>query len=136
MKKVCEVSTWNYVKKAPGFIGETSIFSEVDSRELRLLHEDHTNLDIPMNYEKFKLVNVNHSNPKAIEPRKVKVDKPQVNFEKTPSRKTSQSELNVQKEIESYTAGGIGIYPCTTPSCKWPSASMFESAKCEKCSKE
>jgi hypothetical protein len=134
LKKVCEVSTWNYVKKTPGFIGETSTFSGNSIRDLRLLHEGHSTLDIPTNYENFKLVNVNHVNPKAIEARKITADKPQDNYEKTPPRSASQPVLNVQKNFEPYTAGGIGIYPCTTPSCKWPSSSMFESARCEKCS--
>ena len=136
LNKVCEVSTWNYVKKAPGFIGETETYSGVNSRELRLLHEGHSTLDIPTNYENFTLVHVNHVNPKAIESRKVTSDKSHDKDEKNPPKKASQPILKVQKKTEPYTAGGIGIYPCTTPSCKWPSASMFESAKCEKCSKE
>jgi len=136
LQKVCEVSTWNYVKKAPGFIGETNAYSGIDTRELRLLHEGHSTLDIPTNYENFKLVNVNHVNPKAIEARKVSADKSRDDDKKSPSRKTPQPDLNVQKKIESYTAGGIGIYPCTTPSCKWPSASMFESVQCENCRKQ
>jgi hypothetical protein len=136
LHKVCEVSTWNYVKKAPGFIDETNAFSGTGARELRLLHEGHSTQDIPTNYENFKLVNVNHVNPKAIEARKVTASEPHDKYEKTPPKKASQPALNVQKKIAPYTAGGIGIYPCTTPSCKWPSASMFESVKCEKCSKE
>jgi hypothetical protein len=136
LKKVCEVSTWNYVKKAPGFIGETNTYSGIDTRELRLLHESHSTIDIPTNYENFKLVNVNHVNPKAIEARKITTDKSQGSYEKTTPRKTSKPIFNAQQKIKPYTAGGIGIYPCTTPSCKWPSASMFESTRCEKCSKE
>ena len=136
MQKVCEVSTWNYVVKAPGFIREINAFSEINPRDLRLLHESHSTLDIPANYENFKLVQINHANPKATEVRKVAFDKSQDGDQKTPPKKASQPILKVQEKIEPYTAGGIGIYPCTTPSCKWPSASMFESTKCEKCSKE
>ena len=135
LHKVCEVSTWNYVKKAPGFLGETNAYSGIDTRELRLLHESHSNLDTPTNYENFKLVTVNHVNPKAIEARKVSAEKSKDHIEKSPSRKTPQPDLNGQKKIEPYTSGGIGIYPCTTPSCKWPSASMFESVQCVNCRK-
>jgi hypothetical protein len=131
LQKVCEVSTWNYVKKAPGFIGETNAYSGIDTRELRLLHEGHSILDIPTNYENFKLVNINHVNPKAIEGRVISANRTQ-----GPPKKESKSPLKTPKKVEPYTAGGIGIYPCTTPSCKWPSASMFESVRCEKCSKE
>ena len=53
MQKVCAVSTWNYVVKAPGFIRETNAFSEINPRDLRLLHESHNSLDIPANYENF-----------------------------------------------------------------------------------
>ena len=53
MQKVCAVSTWNYVVKAPGFIRETNAFSEINPRDLRLLHESHSTLDIPANYENF-----------------------------------------------------------------------------------
>ena len=136
MAKVCEVSTWNYVVKAPGFIRETKAFIGTDSRELRLLHESHSTLDIPANYENFKLVQINHINPKATEGRTVTSGKSEDLGQKVPPKKSHEPVLNVQKKIEPYTAGGIGIYPCTTPSCKWPSASMFESVKCEKCSKE
>ena len=136
LQKVCEVSTWSYVKKAPGFIGETNAYSGIDTRELRLLHEGDSTLDIPTNYENFKLVNVNHVNPKAIEARKVSAEKSQDSVQVPSLKKSSQPVLKAQKKIEPYTAGGIGIYPCSTPSCKWPSASMFESVKCEKCNKE
>ena len=135
MEKVCEVSTWNYVVKAPGFIRETKAFTGTDSRELRLLHESHSTLDVPPNYENFKLARVNHVNPKATEVRMVTSGKSEDLEQKVPPKKSPEPVLNVQKKIEPYTAGGIGIYPCTTPSCKWPSTSMFESAKCEKCSK-
>ena len=131
LQKVCEVSTWNYVKKAPGFIGETNAYSGIDTRELRLLYEGHSTLDIPTNYENFKLVNINHVNPKAIEARVISANRTQ-----GPPKKESKSPLKTPKKVEPYTAGGIGIYPCSTPSCKWPSASMFESVRCEKCSKE
>jgi hypothetical protein len=103
---------------------------------LRLLHESHGTLDIPPNYENFKLARVNHVNPKATEGRTVTSGKSEDLEQKVPLKKSPEPVLNFQKKIEPYTAGGIGIYPCTTPSCKWPSASMFESAKCEKCSKE
>jgi len=131
LHKVCEVSTWNYVVKAPGFIRETDKFSEIKSRDLRLLYENHSTLEIPANYENFKLVNINHVNPKAIEGRVISANRTQ-----GPPKKESKSPLKTPKKVEPYTAGGIGIYPCTTPSCKWPSASMFESVRCEKCSKE
>jgi hypothetical protein len=136
MHKVCEVSTWNYVVKTPGFIRESNAFSGINSRELRLLHENHRILEIPHNYENFKLAKINHVNPKAIESRRVAADRSQDSGTKIIPTKPSKADLNVQQEIEPYTSGGIGIYPCTTPSCKWPSASMFASSKCEKCSKE
>jgi hypothetical protein len=136
MQKVCEVSTWNYVVKTPGFIREANNFSEMNSRDLRLLHESHSILDAPVNYQNFKLVQINHVNPKASEAQSVSANKPQDKYEKASPKKVSQPASNVQKKITPYTAGGIGIYPCTTPSCKWPSASMFESIECEKCSIE
>jgi hypothetical protein len=135
LHRVCEVSTWNYVKKAPGFIRETNAFSGVNLRDLRLLHETHSTLDFPPDYEKFRLVHINHVNPKATEARIKSGDKNQNLERKTSPKKTTQPQSNGQKVIEPYTEGGIGIYPCSTPSCKWPSASMFESVKCEKCSK-
>lgn len=136
IQKVCEVSTWNYVVKAPGFIRETNTFSGQNSRDLRLLHENHSTLDIPANYENFKFVQINHVNPGVFEDRKLTSDKFQDSDQKIPPKKSSKPVLNVQKIIKPYTAGGIGIYPCTTTSCKWPSASMFESISCEECSKE
>lgn len=134
--KVCEVSTWNYVKKAPGFMGETDAFSGVGTRELRLLHEGHSNLNIPSNYENFKLVHINHVNPKAIVGRNASANTTQEIPKEVSPRKDSKPILKTPKIIAPYTAGGIGIYPCTTPACAWPSASMFESAKCAKCSQE
>jgi hypothetical protein len=136
LHKVCEVSTWNYVKKAPGFIKETHAFSGANVRDLRLIHETHSTLDVPPNYEKFKLVQINHVNPKATEARVTSGDKRQNSESKTSPKKATKPQPKVQKVVEPYTAGGIGIYPCATPSCKWPSASMFESVKCEKCSKD
>jgi hypothetical protein len=135
LHKVCEVSTWNYVQKAPGFIRETNAFSETNIRDLRLLHKSHSTLDVPPNYEKFGLVQINHVNPKATEARVTSASKSQNSESKTSPKKATQPQANLQKVVEQYTAGGIGIYPCATPSCKWPSASMFESVKCEKCSK-
>jgi hypothetical protein len=136
LHKVCEVSTWNYVKRAPGFIGETSAFSGVDTRELRSLHLSHSTLDIPPNYENFKLVQINHINPKAIEGRSISSSGTPQSPKGASPRKDSEPILKTPKIIAPYTAGGIGIYPCTTPACPWPSASMFESAKCAKCSQE
>jgi len=135
MQKVCEVSTWNYVVNAPGFIRETNAFSGINSRDLRLLHVSHSTLDLPPNYENFKLARVNHANPKATAGRTATSKKSEHLEQKVPPKKSSEPVENVQKKTEPYTAGGIGIYPCTTPSCKWPSASMFESVKCEMCSK-
>ena len=136
MPKICEVSTWNYVVKAPGFIRETKAFSSINSRDLRLLHESHSTLDVPPNYENFKLARVNHLNPKATEGSSVTSGKSEDSDQKVHPKKSREPVLNIPKKIEPYTAGGIGIYPCVTPSCKWPSSSMFESAKCEMCSKE
>ncbi len=136
LHKVCEVSTWNYVKKAPGFLGETNIFSEANIRELRLLHVSHTTLDIPTNYENFKLAQINHFNPKAIEGRSVSANRTQQSPKKASLRTDSESPTKKSETMTPYTAGGIGIYPCTTKSCVWPSASMFESAECEKCRNE
>lgn len=136
MQKVCEVSTWNYVVKTPGFIRETNDFSGINSRDLRLLHENHSSLDTPTKYENFKLVRINHVNPNAIESHKISAAKSQDSDPKISPKKYTQPVLNVQKKVDPYIAGGIGIYPCTTPSCKWPSSSMFESVRCEKCSKE
>ena len=136
LHKVCEVSTWNYVKRAPGFLGESNIFSGANSRELRLLHVSHSTLDIPANYENFKLAQINHFNPKAIEGRGVSGNRTQESPKKASPRTDSESTVKKSETITPYTAGGIGIYPCTTKSCVWPSASMFESAKCEKCRKE
>lgn len=134
LQKVCEVSTWNYVKKAPGFLGETSTFSGVDSRELRLMHLSHSTLDIPTNYENFKLVQINHFNPKAIESRRNSTDQVLRSTVKNLPTKDPKIQSKPPENVEAYMAGGIGIYPCSTPSCTWPSASMFESARCEKCS--
>jgi hypothetical protein len=136
LQKVCEVSTWNYVKKAPGFLGETTVFSGINSRELRLLHLSHSTLDIPANYENFKLIKINHFNPKAIEGKSASATRTQESLRKASPRNDSESAIKKPKIVTPYTAGGIGIYPCSTPSCNWPSASMFESVECEKCSKE
>lgn len=136
LQKVCEVSTWNYVKKAPGFLGETTAFSGVNSRELRLLHLSHSTMDIPTNYENFQLVQINHVNPKAIEVRNVSPNRTQESPKRLSPRNDSESAPKTPKIVTPYTAGGIGIYPCSNLSCNWPSASMFESVRCEKCSKE
>lgn len=136
LQKVCEVSTWNYVKKAPGFLGETTVFSGVNSRELRLLHLSHSTMDIPINYENFKLIRVNHANPKATENRSASRVVNQNLEQKSAPKEDSQSAIKIPKSVKAYTAGGLGIYSCTTPNCVWPSASMFESVKCEKCSNE
>ena len=53
--KVCEVSTWNYVINSYGFIEEHNELMGSNPRELQLLHPDHSILDIPENYESFKL---------------------------------------------------------------------------------
>jgi hypothetical protein len=136
LHKVCEVSTWNYVTKTPGFLGETEIFSGANTRGLRLLHSDHSTLDIPINYENFKLIRVNHIYPKATENRSASRVVNQ-NLEQTSAPKgDSQSAIKTPKSVKAYTAGGLGIYSCTTPNCVWPSASMFESVKCERCSNE
>ena len=129
--KVCEVSTWRFIQKSPGYLEEVDLSQEYRARELRLLYENHSVLEIPPNYENFKLKKVNHFNPKAIEAKGVQErrieDKDSKNkVDLAPTRKA-------RKEAAPYTAGGIGIYPCSTASCVWPSSSMFESTKCENC---
>lgn len=135
LRQVCEVSTWNFVKNTPGFLRETNAFSGENTRSLRLLHQGHSALEIPTNYENFKLVQINHVNPKAFEGRKISAKNSEDLLERNPPKKVSPSAPKLPRKIEPYTAGGIGIYPCTTPSCTLPSASMFETAKCEKCRK-
>jgi hypothetical protein len=72
MSRVCEVSTWNYVINSYGFIEEHNEFMGTDPRELQLLHPDHSILDVPENYEAFKLRKVNHYFKKELAPRERK----------------------------------------------------------------
>lgn len=132
LNKVCEVSTWNYVKNSPGFIRETNSFSGVNPRKLRLLNEAHSKLVVPAEYENFKLVQINHFSPKATEPRPSNQAHTTV-LRKRAGKDAATSSTSGSKTPKPYTAGGIGIYSCVTPGCIWPSSSMFESTKCEKC---
>ena len=61
LNKVCEVSTWNFIKASPGFIEEVTNFMGNESRELKLLHSDHSLLNEPPGYADFKLQRVRHS---------------------------------------------------------------------------
>jgi hypothetical protein len=61
LNKVCEVSTWNFIKASPGFIEEVTNFMGNASRELKLLHSDHSLLNEPPGYADFKLQRVRHS---------------------------------------------------------------------------
>jgi hypothetical protein len=58
--KVCEVSTWNYVINSYGFIEENNAFMGNEPRELKLLHQNHSVLNEPLEYEAFKLKQVRH----------------------------------------------------------------------------
>lgn len=58
--KVCEVSTWNYVINSYGFIEEHNAFMGNEPRELKLLHQNHSVLNEPLEYEAFKLKQVRH----------------------------------------------------------------------------
>jgi hypothetical protein len=58
--KVCEVSTWNFIKQSPGFIEEIPNFMGYESRELKILHPEHLLLSEPPGYPDFKLQRVNH----------------------------------------------------------------------------
>jgi hypothetical protein len=58
--KVCEVSTWNYVINSYGFIEEHNAFMGYEPRELKLLHQNHSTLNEPLDYEAFKLKQVHH----------------------------------------------------------------------------
>lgn len=60
LNKVCEVSTWNFIKASPGFIEEVTNFMGNESRELKLLHLDHSVLNEPPGYADFKLQRVRH----------------------------------------------------------------------------
>ena len=61
LNKVCEVSTWNFIKSSPGYIKEVTNFMGNESRELKLLHSDHSLLNEPPGYADFKLQRVRHS---------------------------------------------------------------------------
>lgn len=61
LNKVCEVSTWNFIKESPGFIEEITNFMGYEARELKLLHADHSLLSEPPGYADFKLQRVRHS---------------------------------------------------------------------------
>jgi hypothetical protein len=58
--KVCEVSTWNYVINSYGFIEENNAFMGSQPRELNLLHQNHSALNEPLEYEAFTLKQVRH----------------------------------------------------------------------------
>lgn len=130
---ICEQSTWNYVIKSPGFLGE---LEEYAGRRLEVLHPRDIELNVPRYYEQFNLVQINHKNRVKFEP---------VTNITTGSNSTyrNESEIadelkktknpNVKESSKSYTGAKIGIYPCLTNSCKNPSSSMFTSAKCEQC---
>jgi hypothetical protein len=70
--KVCEVSTWNYVINSYGFIEEHNEFMGTVPRELQSLHPDHSILDVPENYDSFKLKTVRHYFEKELAPRERK----------------------------------------------------------------
>jgi len=134
MMKVCEVSTWNFISKSIGFMGEIDPPAEYRGRELRLLYPHHSDLDSPPNYGKFKLTSINHYSPKATEPKSklsIEVD----NFSGDLRGNNNTRSTRVPREPAHYSGGGIGIYPCVTANCVWPSSSMFGSEKCDKCKK-
>jgi len=58
--RVCEVSTWNYVINSYGFIEEHNAFMGYEPRELKLLHQNHSVLNEPLEYEAFTLKQVRH----------------------------------------------------------------------------
>jgi hypothetical protein len=135
MKEVCEVSTWNFVRNSPGFLEDMDLSSEYTCRSLRLSIEKHILLNIPPEYMEFKLSTVNHYNPKATELRSdSSADNVYEKKRKSPS-KSAPKASKVFKEPTPYTGGGIGVYPCLTSNCPWPSSSMFESTYCQKCKK-
>lgn len=139
MQGVCEVSSWNYIKNSPGFLGEINNFEGSVSRELRLLHPNHSTLNIPLNYDTFNLSRVNHFNTKDFEVKSLPVregikpsqERSSSNSSTTPSRK---NHIKTPPPAAPYLGGKIGIYPCSTSGCAFPSTSMFEVGKCEKCS--
>jgi hypothetical protein len=138
MMKVCEVSSWNYIKNSPGYLGEINNFDGSARRELRLLHPSHSTLNTPLNYDTFNLSRVNHFNTKDFEVKSIPLinenkshqEKRATNSSSTPSRKNL---IKTPPPAVPYLGGKIGIYPCSTSGCPFPSTSMFQEGKCDKC---
>jgi hypothetical protein len=135
MREVCEVSTWNFVKNSPGFLEEMDLSNYYICRNLRLSIADHSILDMPPEYKEFKLVTVNHYNPKATELRRSSSADNIYGEKRKTASEPAPKATKVYKEPAPYTGGGIGVYPCLTSNCPWPSSSMFESTYCQKCEK-
>jgi hypothetical protein len=68
LNKVCEVSTWNFIKESPGFIEEIPNFMGYESRNLILRHPEHSLLSEPPGYADFKLQRVRHYKNTSLRP--------------------------------------------------------------------